>query len=84
MAAGELHWQGTATAGDDGKKSDVVKRKLASKQKRRTLEPALDHQFASGRLYAKITLRPEQSGRCDGCILEGTELSFCQKMMSKK
>ena len=50
MAAGELHWQGTATAGDDGKKSDVVKRKLASKQKRRTLEPALDHQFASGRL----------------------------------
>ena len=49
-----------------------------------TLEEAIDHQMASGRLYAKITSRPGQSGRCDGAILEGAELSFYQKQMNKK
>mmetsp|Transcript_5034 Transcript_5034/g.9566 ORF Transcript_5034/g.9566 Transcript_5034/m.9566 type:complete len:202 (+) Transcript_5034:139-744(+) len=74
----------TAAAEEEVKKSDHVQRKLAARQKHRTLEPALDHQFASGRLYAKITSRPGQSGRCDGYILEGPELAFYQKMMGKK
>lgn len=65
-------------------KSDRVKRKLAARQATRTLEPALDHQIAGGRLLAKITSRPGQSGRCDGIILEGPELVFYQKMMHKK
>lgn len=73
----------TAEAGET-KKSDSVQRKIAARQKGRTLEGALDHQFASGRLYAKITSRPGQSGRCDGYILEGSELAFYQKMMAKK
>merc|ERR1712216_451335 len=42
-----------------------VQRKISSRQKRLTLEEAIDHQMASGRLYAKITSRPGQSGRCD-------------------
>lgn len=66
------------------KKSDRALRKIAAKQKNRSLEKVLDHQFASGRLYAKITSRPGQSGRCDGYILEGPELAFYQKMMAKK
>merc|ERR1712007_307212 len=61
-----------------------VQRKISSRQKGRTLEEAIDHQMASGRLYAKITSRPGQSGRCDGAILEGAELSFYQKQMNKK
>jgi len=68
---------------DAGKQSDHVKRKLAARQKHRTLESALDHQFASGRLLAKITSRPGQSGRCDGVVLEGPELHFYQKMIKK-
>ena len=54
------------------------------RQKGRSLESSLDHQFASGRVYAKITSRPGQSGRCDGIVLEGPELVFYQKMMAKK
>lgn len=79
--------KGSAAASADdsaAKKSDSVLRKLALKQKNRSLEGSLDHQFASGRLYAKITSRPGQSGRCDGYILEGPELAFYQKMMAKK
>ncbi|CAJ1969988.1 unnamed protein product [Cylindrotheca closterium] len=64
--------------------SDKVAAKLKKRQSKRTLEPALDHQFASGRILAKITSRPGQSGRCDGVILEGPELAFYQKQMHKK
>uniref|UniRef100_A0A7S1Z304 40S ribosomal protein S8 n=1 Tax=Trieres chinensis TaxID=1514140 RepID=A0A7S1Z304_TRICV len=66
------------------KKSERVQRKLAARQKNRTLEQPLDHQFASGRLLAKITSRPGQCGRCDGVVLEGAELHFYQRQMAKK
>merc|ERR1712032_1702360 len=65
-------------------KSAKVKAKLESRQKTRTLETALDHQFASGRLLAKVSSRPGRTGRVDGYILEGPELAFYQKMMAKK
>ena len=82
---------GVKKAGETGQeamdlsgKSKQVQEKLKSRQKGRTLESALDHQFASGRILAKITSRPGQTGRCDGYILEGPELAFYQKAMSKK
>merc|ERR1712032_31104 len=68
---------------EDKKQSSHVQRKLAARQKGRSLEDAIDHQMASGRLYAKITSRPGQSGRCDGAILEGPELAFYQKQLKK-
>ena len=40
------------------------------------VDPALDEQFATGRLYACIASRPGQCGRCDGYVLEGKELEF--------
>jgi small subunit ribosomal protein S8e len=64
--------------------SAQIQKKLKSRQKTRTLEPVLDQQFASGRMYAKISSRPGQTGRCDGYILEGPELAFYQKQMIKK
>jgi small subunit ribosomal protein S8e len=69
---------------DVSDKSAKVQAKFKSRQANRTLEHALDHQFASGRLLAKITSRPGQTGRCDGAILEGPELAFYQKQMAKK
>jgi small subunit ribosomal protein S8e len=65
-------------------KSEKVRAKFTSRQQHRKLESAIDAQFASGRILAKITSRPGQTGRCDGYILEGTELVFYQKMMAKK
>ena len=58
---------------------------MTIRQKKMTaIEQALDDQFASGRLFAKITSRPGQSGRADGYVLEGKELEFYKKQMAKK
>ena len=46
-------------------------------------EAALERQFEAGRLYALISSRPGQSGRCDGYILEGEELAFYQRAIRK-
>jgi small subunit ribosomal protein S8e len=76
----------TAKADDnaDKKVSHHIQRKLNARQKTRTLDPALDEQFASGRLLACISSRPGQSGRCDGYLLEGKELEFYSKQLKRK
>ena len=48
------------------------------------LDQNLSEQFSSGRLYACVTSRPGQCGRCDGYLLEGKELEFYLKKMEKK
>jgi len=85
----------TTTSGKGAKKAEepeVVKKEKSAKQlaryaKRNTtrvLDPALADQFKTGRIYAKITSRPGQSGRCDGYILEGEELNFYLKKLNIK
>mmetsp|Transcript_2682 Transcript_2682/g.4011 ORF Transcript_2682/g.4011 Transcript_2682/m.4011 type:complete len:146 (-) Transcript_2682:115-552(-) len=69
------------------KKMKEEKRLLAAqlkRQKTRTFDQALDDQFVTGRLLACISSRPGQSGRADGYILEGKELEFYSKLLSKK
>lgn len=61
-----------------------VEHKTADRAKTRTLDPALDDAFSSGRLLACISSRPGQSGRCDGYILEGKELEFYAKMLKRR
>lgn len=68
---------------NDTKKSKKVERKIASRQKHAKVEPALESQFGAGRLYAIVSSRPGQSGRCDGYILEGDELAFYQRQLRK-
>nr|ADD37914.1 40S ribosomal protein S8 [Lepeophtheirus salmonis] len=48
------------------------------------VEDNLKDQFFSGRLYACVSSRPGQIGRCDGYILEGKELEFYKKKMKTK
>jgi len=67
-----------------GPKSVKAQERVAARQKNRTLDPLLADQFNSGRLYACVSSRPGQSGRCDGYILEGLELKFYLKHMKKK
>jgi len=50
----------------------------------RAIEHSLEEQFTTGRLYACISSRPGQSGRCDGYILEGKELEFYLKKIHQK
>jgi len=65
--------------------TDNTRRKLAERRKERIpLSQSIVDQFAAGRLYASITSRPGQCGRCDGYILEGEELNFYLRKMQKK
>mmetsp|Transcript_36980 Transcript_36980/g.104383 ORF Transcript_36980/g.104383 Transcript_36980/m.104383 type:complete len:213 (+) Transcript_36980:73-711(+) len=66
------------------KKSNHVKRKLKQRNVNHKLSQLLDDQFSNGRLYACISSRPGQCGRCDGYILEGKELEFYVRKMQKK
>ena len=59
-------------------------KKLEERQKTRSLDPALDDQFVSGRIYAAISSRPGQSGRSDGYILEGKELEFYSRKLKQR
>ncbi|KAL1935498.1 hypothetical protein VTP01DRAFT_4638 [Rhizomucor pusillus] len=66
-------------------KSKTTQKKYAARQANAQVDPLLDDQFAAGRLYAVISSRPGQSGRCDGYILEGKELEFyVRKIKARK
>ncbi|OMH82660.1 40S ribosomal protein S8-B [Zancudomyces culisetae] len=67
------------------KRSNHLMRKVEARRDDAKIDQHLEEQFNSGRLYAIITSRPGQSGRCDGYILEGKELDFyLRKIRSKK
>lgn len=68
-AAKEAEADATAPSAGKQKKLDALK--AESK-----VDPLLEAQFQAGRLYAAISSRPGQSGRCDGYVLEGKELEF--------
>ncbi|GHJ85003.1 hypothetical protein NliqN6_1405 [Naganishia liquefaciens] len=72
-----------ATTGEGEKKqSNHVQRILAERKLTAKIEPALESRFKQGRLFAVISSRPGQSGRCDGYVLEGKELEFYQRRMN--
>ena len=76
---------GEAVKDEERKGSKAVNKKLVKRQKQRIpLDPQLDAQFAQGRLLAAVSSRPGQCGRVAGYILEGKELEFYQKQLSKK
>jgi len=66
------------------KPSSSLRRKINLRNKSRLLEQALKEQFNTGRVLARISSRPGQSGRADGYILEGDELAFYMRKIEKK
>ncbi len=70
---------------DTAGKSNHVVRKLEARKKDSKVETELVTQLTAGRVLARLTARPGQSGRADGIILEGKELEFyLRKLRSKK
>jgi len=69
---------------DINKASGALKAKWNFRSKSRKIEKAVEDQLKLGRLVARITSRPGQSGRADGVILEGAELQFYLKKLEKK
>ncbi len=62
-----LAWiQGVDTVEEEKKASKKVQKKIAKRVVGLKLDPHLEEQFASGRLYACISSRPGQCGRADG------------------
>merc|ERR1711879_1006145 len=49
-----------------------------------TIENAIQTSLNKGSILARISSRPGQSGRADGCILEGRELEFYMRHIKKK
>ena len=75
---------GKGGAEEEKKKSKSVEKKQAERLKEMgKVETALERQFEAGRLYAVVSSRPGQSGRCDGYVLEGEELAFYQRAIRK-
>ncbi|KAJ9655285.1 ribosomal protein S8A [Neophaeococcomyces mojaviensis] len=69
---------------EDKKVSKSVQHKHEERVKKMgKVEQALEKQFEAGRLFAVVSSRPGQSGRCDGYILEGDELAFYQRQIRK-
>lgn len=69
----------------DKKRSKHLERKIAGRKEASKIDIKLTEQAVTGRLLARITSRPGQSGRCDGYILEGKELDFyMNKIRAKK
>jgi ribosomal protein S8E len=62
----------------------VVRKHDARVKAHKPLDPLIEEQMTTGRLYAVIASRPGQCGRVDGYILEGKELEFYAKKMAKK
>ncbi|KAK9718162.1 ribosomal protein S8A [Basidiobolus ranarum] len=70
---------------EEVKRSNHVQRKIDSRKQQAKIDHHLADQFSTGRIYAKISSRPGQSGRCDGYILEGQELEFyVRKLKARK
>jgi small subunit ribosomal protein S8e len=69
---------------DVKKASAALKRKWAFRQKSLKVEKAIEDQLKLGRVLAKITSRPGQTGRADGALLEGAELQFYSRKLDKK
>lgn len=86
QSLGRRRQQGKAAgeAEQEVKKSKGVEKKQEERFKQMgKVEPALERQFEAGRLYAVVSSRPGQSGRCDGYILEGDELAFYARAIRK-
>jgi small subunit ribosomal protein S8e len=81
QSLGRRRQQKTET--EEIKKSKSIEKKQAERAKTGKVENALERQFEAGRLYAVVSSRPGQSGRCDGYVLEGEELAFYQRAIRK-
>jgi len=69
---------------EEVKRSRHVIAKQKARLARQKLDSLIEDQFQSGRLLACIASRPGQSGRADGYILEGDELTFYKKKMERR
>merc|ERR1712032_588419 len=69
---------------DDKKRSRKAQRNVGANRKHRKLNSEIEDQLRQGRILASIASRPGRSGRADGYILEGPELTFYKRKLKSK
>ncbi|CAJ1027178.1 putative Ribosomal protein S8e, partial [Leishmania utingensis] len=69
---------------DVNKASPKLQREWTRRRSSHKVEKAIADQLREGRVLARMTSRPGQSGRADGILLEGAELQFYLKRLEKK
>jgi small subunit ribosomal protein S8e len=62
-------------------RSNHAARKIAERKEMAPVEQGVFDQFTAGRILARLSSRPGQSGRADGVILEGKELEFYMRKL---
>ena len=67
----------------EGRKPEVIA-KVQKRQASIVEQKEVIEQLASGKILARVSSRPGQSGRADGYILEDEELSFYHKKINQK
>ena len=67
---------------EEEKMSKTFVKNIAKRDK--FLDPNVAEQLSSGKILARISSRPGQTGRADGYIVEGEELMFYKKKIAKK
>ncbi|KAJ1561690.1 40S ribosomal protein [Nowakowskiella sp. JEL0078] len=65
-------------------RSNHVQRKIDARKPYAKIEPAVEEQFVTNKVYARIASRPGQAGRADGYVLEGKELEFYLRKLKTK
>lgn len=65
-------------------RSRKAQKKFEERKKTAKVEQALEEQFGTSKVMARISSRPGQCGRADGYILEGQELQFYLKKVRAK
>lgn len=68
----------------DAKKSRSVQKKIEARANQSKIDPHVADASVTGRIMARLSSRPGQSGRADGYILEGKELDFYMKKTAHK
>lgn len=75
---------GTAAKVEKKKLTDVTEEVRKARSKHQVIDPHVADQIKVGRVLARITSRPGQTGVADGYILEGAELAFYSKKIQKR
>ena len=61
---------------------DEIKKNMnGSKNNSTAMQNIIENSFEKGHMYAKVTSRPGQTGKCDGIILEGNDLVLLMKKL---
>ena len=60
---------------------DVIKNMNGSENNFAAMQNIIENSFEKGHMYAKVTSRPGQTGKCDGIILEGNYLVLLMKKL---